>query len=69
MDSVAMQHLINPPMLPNSPMPPVKVRAGSNAATAVSHQNYSFLVESSRIQNELQVHIVLYFVSYTYIKK
>ena len=45
-----MNHLANPPMLPASPMPPLKIRDNG-----VGQQNYNFMVESNRIQNELQV--------------
>jgi len=53
MDSVVMNHLTNPPLLPPSPMPPVRpVR--DQFEVSLSEQNYSFLAESNRIQNELQ---------------
>lgn len=55
MDSVMMNHLANPPILPPSPMPPP---ARMRQETGITEQNLNFLVESNRIQNELQVEVL-----------
>jgi len=49
MDSVAMQHLINPPIMPVSPLPNPKDPNTSN----VNNRNLSMYAESARIQKEL----------------
>jgi len=49
MDSVSMQHLVNPPILPASPMPNPR-----DQQTPINSQNLSMFAESNRIQKELQ---------------
>ena len=53
MDSLSMQHLVHPPVLPASPMPNPR-----DMSTGLSSNNYSMFVETNRIQKELEV---LYF--------
>jgi hypothetical protein len=50
MDSVAMSHLVNPPVMPVSPLPNPR---DSNSAK-LNTQNLSMYAESARIQKELQ---------------
>lgn len=48
MDSVSMSHLINPPMMPISPLPNPR-----DQTQRLTSQNLSMYAESARIQKEL----------------
>jgi len=50
MDSVAMSHLVNPPLMPISPLPNPRDPNSSR----LNNQNLSMYAESTRIQKELQ---------------
>ena len=49
MDSLSMQHLVNPPAVPASPMPNPR-----DMSTGLTSNNYNMFVETNRIQLELE---------------